>query len=65
MNNLEQVLNELQSHHRKKGEILLNAVNDRLNKSLVNYYKSIYGSYVYLIDKSNRKVIRNLQEGDE
>lgn len=65
MNNLIIIINELSKYHRNKTEILNDAINNRLNLSLVNYYKSIYDSFIYLIDRSNKKILKNLNEVDE
>lgn len=64
VNNLQRILFELLEYHNDKTKILSKAIQQRLNKSLTNYYKSICDSFNYLSDKSDKKVIKNLNGDD-
>ena len=62
MNNFCRVLNELSYYHRDKSTILKSSIEDRLNKSLITYYRSINTSLTYLSNKSPKKIIGTFNE---
>ena len=48
---LRTIYQDLQNHHRSKSEVLKNSIQERLNKSLMNYYSSLNRSLSFLQDK--------------
>lgn len=54
------ILNELAAHKRDKSYLLTKYVEDRLNSSLLVYYKEISNSFNYLKTKDDLKIARHL-----
>lgn len=59
-NNLLIILDELNNYKRDKSYLLTRYVEDRLNSSLLVYYKEISSSFNYLRTKDNLKIARHL-----
>ncbi len=57
---LLEVLNELNSYKRDKSYLLMKYVEDRLNSSLLVYYKEILNSFNYLKTKDDMKIAKYL-----
>lgn len=62
---LDIILNDIQSHKRDKNTLMQMYIEDRLNKSLVTYYKEISKSVEFLNSKDPIKMNRRLYRGDE
>lgn len=62
---LDIILNDIQSHKRDKNTLMQMYIEDRLNKSLVTYYKEISESVEFLNSKDPIKMNRRLYGGDE
>lgn len=58
--NLLEVLKELNSYKRDKSYLLTKYVEDRLNSSLLVYYKEISNSFNYLKAKDDMKIAKHL-----
>lgn len=61
---LENILNELDNYKRPKKELFSSYVKNRLNNSLLVYYKELQQSYDYLIYKNEFRLARNLNKYD-
>ena len=59
------ILNDIQSHKRDKTLLMQMYIEDRLNKSLITYYKEISESVEFLNSKDPIKMNRRLYRGDE
>lgn len=63
---LKSILKELNSHHRDKSYLIENYIEERLNKSIEVYYKSLIESCNSILNtykndfKTMKKVISNL-----
>lgn len=61
MNNiLLELKKELQNYHRDKKELETYYINNRLNESLVSYYKDLQYSYKYLDYRKSENVFKKL-----
>lgn len=63
MGNLERILEELHSissNPKSKDEIMLEAVNERISKSIESYYKELTDSFTFLAKKDSAKVLKNI-----
>lgn len=58
---LENIKQELQFYKKDRKEVLLNSINDRLNKSLNNYYKELTDSFKYISKQNELKVLKNIK----
>ena len=57
------LLNTLHNHHRTRDEILAEAIQTRLDKSLNSYNEDILSSYLYLTRRKNPdKIMRKLNK---
>ena len=59
---LDIILNELRKHHRCKDEILIEAVDRRLNLTLDNYTKHMNIMLNTLSKKDEKKILRKVNE---
>lgn len=62
---LDTILNDIQLHKRDKTLLMQMYIEDRLNKSLITYYKEISESVEFLNSKDPIKMSRRLYRGDE
>ncbi len=63
--NFDKILEDLNNHKRDKKSLLLNYVNERLNKSLRVYYSELMNSFNYLRYKDELKLSKNINRYDE
>ena len=57
---LYNILSDLEKHKPKDTKILQSSIEDRLQKSLDNYNKSIENSYNYLLARNSLSVMKKL-----
>ena len=57
---LNHMLKDLNSHHRKRKELLVKYVNKRLDKGLHNYYEELMASYDMLVRRDAQKVLKKM-----
>lgn len=57
---LYNILNDLKQHQRDRSTIMEESVQERLNKALNEYNKSIADSYNYLTYRSSLRVMKKL-----
>ena len=57
---LYNILSDLETHKPKDTKILQSSIEDRLQKSLDNYNKSIENSYNYLLARNSLSVMKKL-----
>ena len=57
---LYNILNDLKQHQRDRSTIMEESVQERLNKSLNEYNKSIADSYNYLTYRNSLRVMKKL-----
>ena len=60
--NLDNVLYELQKYKRDKKTLLSVYIQDRLNKSLLTYYKQLTSSIRYYDRKDELRILKKLGE---
>ncbi len=60
--NLDNVLDELQKYKRDKKTLLSVYIQDRLNKSLLTYYKQLTSSIRYYDRKDELRILKKLGE---
>ena len=58
MNNLQLILRYLELHKNNKEALLYKYINERLNKSLISYYKELQNSINFL-DLKNESLVLN------
>lgn len=64
--NLDKMLADLKSHKRDKKVLINLYIEQRLNKSLKNYYEELLSTQNMIIRRSNRKAIdRIFKSGDK
>lgn len=54
------MLNDLQGYKRNKDDLLLHYINERLDTSLVNYYKDLDNSLNYLSRRNELRLLKKL-----
>lgn len=57
---LRTIKEELNSHHRDRNVVFVEAVKVRLNLSLMNYYDSLNKSFSYLSSKESKNLIKKV-----
>lgn len=60
-NNLNEILCELNEHHRDKSTLKLFYLNERLNKSLSTYYHEITKTFEYLSYRNDDNLIKKYE----
>lgn len=60
MENLERILKDLSAHHRDKTTLMVDAINERITKSVEVYYKELTNSLAYLAKKDGAKVLKSV-----
>ena len=60
--NLDNVLDELQKYKRDKKTLLSVYIQDRLNRSLLTYYKQLTSSIRYYDRKDELRILKKLGE---
>lgn len=63
-NVLEDMLKDLDQHHRQKAELLPHYINRRLAKSLKNYYRDLLEAYSNLTKKDTVRVLKRMFPGE-
>lgn len=59
--NLERILHDLSKHHREKGTMMVDAINERLAKAVETYYKQLTNSLEYLAKQNNSvRILKNI-----
>lgn len=58
---LTQTLEELNQYKRDKSQLLIFYINERLNKSLRTYYKTMVDSFNYAAKQNELKLMRTLK----
>lgn len=61
---LDTILTDIQAHKRDRATLMQMYIEDRLNKSLITYYKEISESVEFLNSKDPIKMNRRLYRGD-
>ena len=61
INNLNEILCELNLHHRDKSTLKLLYLNERLNKSLSTYYHEITKTFEYLSYRNDDNLIKKYE----
>ena len=59
---LYNIFEDLNNHKRNKNELFEQSVENRLNKALIEYDKSIAKSYNYLIYKNQIEILRKINK---
>ena len=55
---LTDIKKELQKYKRNKQEVLFSCINERLNKSLITYYKTLSASFDYVSKQNEIKFLK-------
>ena len=58
---LENIKQELQFYKRDKKQVLLDSINNRLNKSFNNYYEEVINSFTYISKQDELKILKNIK----
>ena len=58
--NLGHIKDMLDSRHRTRNDIMVNAIEQRLNKSLLTYIKTLDSGVEYVANKSEINVLKKL-----
>lgn len=59
---LENILHDLSQHKRNKSDMMKSAINDRINKSILIYYKELSESITRLSGKKSESVLKELNK---
>lgn len=62
---LRGMLNDLSNHHRGRKQLLIEYVNNRLDKSLKSYYNELMSTYEMLSRRNATRVLKKLLSEEE
>lgn len=60
--NLYDILEELNQYKRDKSQLIVFYINERLNKSLETYYKTMINSFNFVAKQNELKLMKSLKE---
>lgn len=58
--NIQNIKNDLNKHHRDRSQLTLIYIQQRLNKSLNSYYNDLTNSVNYISNRKPESVLRKL-----